>query len=230
MRLKDRHYIGNIRVLFGVGKVLAAAVIIVIVGACGGETTAPNVPTTIQLTPTANTPITAGGSVQFTTTVIDQRGMVMTGVVPTFSTNPTDLGSISASGLFRSNGKLGVLVVRASIATISATSTVTVSAGPVAKLLKVSGDSQAVRINTLLPAPLVVRATDAFDNWLAGVLVSWTIIVSPAPSPLITVTDATGRAAIGLDVGGTPQTFTVQALVEGTTTVPPVHFRITATP
>jgi hypothetical protein len=81
--------------------------------------------------------------------------------------------------------------------------------------VKVSGDLQSANAGSALPQPLVVRATDAGGNGVAGVRVSWSVGGGGSISPSSVTTDAEGRAAASRTLGDTPGTQTASASASG---------------
>jgi hypothetical protein len=74
--------------------------------------------------------------------------------------------------------------------------TFVVSPAAATQLALQTGDAQSGTVGQLLPAPLVVRATDAFDNGVGGVTVRWAVVRGgDTLAALDVATDATGSAA-----------------------------------
>lgn len=102
----------------------------------------------------------------------------------------------------------------------------TANPGPPVTFAPAAGDGQASTAGSTLAAPLVVRATDAYDNPVSGVEVQWSVVsgggsVIPASS----VTGATGEASTSLTLGPTPGPNRVLARAAG---LPDVVFEATA--
>ena len=96
-----------------------------------------------------------------------------------------------------------------------------VSAAAAAEIGLVSGDAQAATVNTALPAPFVVRVTDAFANPVAGVTVSWAILSGGgALSVPTSVTDVSGLANVTLTLPSAAGAVTVTATATGLTGSP----------
>jgi Big-like domain-containing protein/invasin-like protein len=110
---------------------------------------------------------------------------------------------------------------------LAASFTATVSAGAPAKFQLVSGDGQTAPVGTTLVSPLVVKATDAQGNPVAGIVVAWSATgggtVSPATGStgidgtastqrtLGPAAGAQGAIADAGDVPGSPITFSATA-------------------
>jgi CARDB/Leishmanolysin/Bacterial pre-peptidase C-terminal domain/Bacterial Ig-like domain (group 2) len=96
----------------------------------------------------------------------------------------------------------------------------TLSPGAPAAFQKVSGDAQLAARGTTLAAPLVASVTDAFDNVIPGVDV--TFAVTGGGGALETPnaqTDANGRAQTNWTLGGAPGANTATATAAGFTTL-----------
>ena len=92
----------------------------------------------------------------------------------------------------------------------------------------VSGDDQTATAGTALPDSLVVRATDAGSNPVAGVTVTWTVTGGGAVSATTVTTGADGRSAVRRTLGpaaGPQSTMATAAGLDGS----PVTFSATAT-
>lgn len=91
-----------------------------------------------------------------------------------------------------------------------------------------SGSGQAGTVGTALPAPLVVRTTDARGRAMRGVAVTWTTSNGGGTlSAASGVTDAAGEARAQWTLGTAPGEHAVTATVQGTA---PVVFTAVATP
>jgi adhesin/invasin len=131
-----------------------------------------------------------GGSVSTTSSTTDSLGM---------ATVTWTLGTVAGTD------SLAAAVTSASI-TLSAVA----NAGPVAALTKVSGDQQTVTAGTT-SQPLVVMATDAYGNPVAGVTVAWIPENGGALGAPTTVTGSDGTAQDALTANSAT---TVQVLAE----------------
>jgi large repetitive protein len=94
-------------------------------------------------------------------------------------------------------------------------------------LAPISGDGQSAPVGSALPDPLVVQATDAFGNPIAGVTVSWTAD-GGSVSEASTTTGADGLASVNLTLGPAAGTQHASASAEGLAGSP-VVFTETAT-
>lgn len=110
---------------------------------------------------------------------------------------------------------------------LAASFTATVSAGTAAKFQLVSGDGQTAPAGTTLASPLVVKATDAQGNPVAGIVVAWSATGGGTVTPATNSTGADGTAsaqrtlgptagaqgtvADAGDVPGSPETFSATA-------------------
>jgi plastocyanin len=80
----------------------------------------------------------------------------------------------------------------------------------------VSGDGQTAVVGTALPAPFVVRVTDAQSNAVSGVAVTWTVTAGGGSlSAASTQTNSQGQASVTLTLGLTAGTNTVTASSAG---------------
>lgn len=96
-----------------------------------------------------------------------------------------------------------------------------VSAAAAAEIALVSGDAQAATVSTALPAPFVVRVTDAFTNPVEGVTVSWAILSGGGTLSVPTsVTDVSGLANVTLTLPSVAGAVTVTATATGLTGSP----------
>ncbi|HEY5220314.1 MAG TPA: Ig-like domain-containing protein, partial [Gemmatimonadaceae bacterium] len=111
------------------------------------------------------------------------------------------------------------------LADVSASESAT--AGAASTVAKVSGDAQADSIGSVLPAPLVVKVTDAFSNPVANATVDWVRIAGDgtlAAASSQTTTD--GLASIGYTLSRTIRTDSITATLHG---VPTASVQFTAT-
>jgi hypothetical protein len=103
-----------------------------------------------------------------------------------------------------------------------------VSAGTPGKFQLVSGDAQIAPAGSTLASPLVVKATDAQGNPVAGIVVAWSVSGGGSVDPAISTTGADGTTSTQRTLGPTagPQSTTANA---GSITGSPVTFSATAT-
>ncbi|HEX2188187.1 MAG TPA: Ig-like domain-containing protein [Longimicrobiaceae bacterium] len=94
------------------------------------------------------------------------------------------------------------------------------TAGPAAKLERVAGDGQSAAAGSALPAPLVVRVTDAHGNAVAGAAVGWAATSGGGSlAPAAPTTDAEGRTSASWTLGGAAGANAATASVAGVGTV-----------
>lgn len=110
---------------------------------------------------------------------------------------------------------------------LAAAFTATVSAGTAARFQLVSGDAQTAPVGATLASPLVVKATDAQGNPVAGIVVAWSATGGGTVTPATGTTGldgtasaqrtlgptagAQGTVADAGDVAGSPVTFSATA-------------------
>ena len=95
------------------------------------------------------------------------------------------------------------------------------------KIELASGNNQSAMVGATLPNPLVVRVTDANDNPVENVGVTWAAQVGGSVSDATTATDANGLAQVTRTLGVLPGTYTTTATVAGLSGSP-VTFTSTA--
>jgi hypothetical protein len=136
------------------------------------------------------------------------------GLATTRWTLPSAVGGYTVSAVFSGLDPV----------TFSATATADV---PTAIEL-VSGNGQSAPVGSAVPNLLVVRVTDASDNPVANVGVTWTAVGSGTVSEINTATDASGLASVVRTLGLVPGPYTTTAAVDGLAGSP-VTFTSTAT-
>jgi len=111
---------------------------------------------------------------------------------------------------------------------LAASFTATVSAGTAARFQLASGDAQTAPAGTTLASPLVVKATDAQGNPVAGIVVAWSATGGGTVTPATNSTGADGTASAQRTLGPAAG---AQATVADAGDVPgsPVTFSATAT-
>ena len=138
-----------------------------------------------------------GGSLEPATSTTDAEGHAATGWV----LGPS-VGANAAEAVVSGVGR----------AVFSATA----AAGSTSQLEIVSGDDQSAPAGEQLPAELVVRATDAAGNPVAGAAVAWRVTSGGgSAAPESSSTDADGRASTRWTLGGTVGEQTLEASVSG---------------
>lgn len=113
-------------------------------------------------------------------------------------------------------------------ASVQVTFSANAGASSATDLTLLSGDAQTATAGTALPDSLVVRATDASDNPVAGVTVTWTVTGGGAVSATTVATGADGRSAVRRTLGATAgeqSTIATASGLDGS----PVTFSSTAT-
>ena len=188
-----------------------AAVALLIVGACGEESSPLRV---VPLTPAASQivegdeqvgTVAAPAPEALTVLVTDRFGNPVPDVEVTFSAADGS-GSIEPAvartrmdGIATATWTLGRKAgPQTATATVQGLDPLVFSAlanpGPATLVKRISGDGQTATVGEVLAEPLVVEVVDAHDNPIAGVTVSWTVEESGASvSPSSGTTDANGR-------------------------------------
>jgi hypothetical protein len=184
--------------------------ILAAVGNCGGDggPSEPSVPADVSLDPT-NLPFNAlGQTQQLTATVTDQRGNPITDASVSWSSSDPAVVTVSPEGLVTAVGA-GSAVVTAEVAELSATAAVSVVQA-VAAFEAASGNAQPGVAGETLALPLIVRATDALGNPIAGLEVQFEVTQgggSVLPASATTQADGTASCVfrLGNTVGGAQQ-------------------------
>src|SRR5439155_1087342 len=148
-----------------------------------------------SITPTAGTPQSATVNTAFAiplqATVRDAANNLVSGVVVTFTapgsgasgtfaggvnTATTNTSGVATSAVFTANATAGgpYNVVASATGPTSANFSLTNTVGPAAKVVVTSGSGQSASINTAFGAPLVATVTDAGNNPVNGVVVTFT--------------------------------------------------------
>ena len=188
---------------------------------------APNLATTIVITPSPVTLAALGRTQQLTAVVKDQRGSVITGAVVAWS-GSSPAASVSATGLVAALAN-GTAIVTATSGT--ATQHVSVTVAQVGALItQVSGNGQAGTVGQPLPQPLIVQVSDSTGHLVAGLTVSFAVTggggsVGTPSAP----TNASGQAQTTWTLGTAAGTQTVSATVSGAP-VSPLPLTATANP
>ncbi|HEV2130959.1 MAG TPA: Ig-like domain-containing protein [Longimicrobiaceae bacterium] len=173
---------------------------------------------TVSVTPGAATR-KVGESVQLQATTYDAAGNVLTDRAVRWTSSNPNVASVNASGRV-SALRPGSVTITATSEGRAGTASVTVESAPPARLEIHSGDDQRGTKKTPLPDPLAVRVTDAQNNPVPGVTVTWTIqsgkgTVTPASSE----TDANGIARTQWTLGSKPGSQKARASVTGISSV-----------
>ena len=112
--------------------------------------------------------------------------------------------------------------------TLVASFTATASASGASAIAAVSGNNQTATAGSLLADSLIVRATDAAGNPVAGVAVQWTVSGGGSVSSASTVTGPDGRTGVRRTLGPGAGAQTTVA-TSGTLAGSPITFTSTAT-
>ncbi len=147
-------------------------------------------------------------------------------VTPSQSTTGAD-GTASAT--FRLGNTLGEQRVEAALSGAQpVTFAATANAAPASQLIVSSGDNQSGTVGASVPAPLVVKAADAFGNAKSGITVVFAVTQGGGVlSAGAAVTGADGLASVAWTLGAAAGNQRVTATVSG---VSPLSFNATANP
>jgi Big-like domain-containing protein len=126
-------------------------------------------------------------------------------------------------------GAQGLTVASVAAPAVTASASVTVSAGAPSALVAVSGDGQAGLVGAPLGAPFVVRVTDLFGNPRSGVPVTFSAPATGGVAPATVQTSADGTAAALGTLGQAAGAQVFTAASPGLTGSP-VAFSATASP
>jgi len=178
--------------------------LVVLAAACGGgghdatepppPPPPPPVPAHISIEPSDGLFTALGDTTRYVAIVTSQNGDTITNNPVTWSSSNDSVVTAMPTGLVTSVGN-GTAQIGAATGSVSAHTAVTVE--QMARFLfKVSGDSQTAKFGQTLPAPLIVRATDANIHPVSGATVTFSIQygLDGSVSPPTTVTDSSGRA------------------------------------
>lgn len=153
---------------------VVAATVMVVLTACGGDPSSPNVPASVTVTASGSTTVTSGSAVQLTVTYRDTKGQVVNAPVVTWSSSDAAVASVANTG-FVVAAKAGTATITATVSGTNGTIPITVSAGTAAKLV-VTTQPAGARQRVPLTTQPVVEIRDAADNLVAtstvGVVVS----------------------------------------------------------
>jgi len=143
------------------------------------------------------------------------------------SADTTDDAGLAQTS-FRLGSGIGVQTASATLAGLVPVSFIAHAvAAPASKIVVVAGNAQSGPVGLKLPIPLQVRLTDAFDNPVAGVTVSFTVISGGGAVAASRVdTDEAGLAQTEWTLGPTAGT---QSVLVGAGGLTPVTFQATAT-
>jgi hypothetical protein len=188
---------------------------------------------TPNITATGGTPqsavINTAFAAQLQATVRDAANNPLSGVVVTFTaptsgasgtfaggvnTATTNASGVATSATFTANGTAGgpYNVVASATGATSASFSLTNTVGPAAKVAVTSGSGQSTAINTAFGAPLVATVTDAGNNPVSGVVVTFT---APGSGASGTFAGGVNTATTNASGVATSATFTANATAGG---------------
>lgn len=131
---------------------------------------------TVTLAPVASVTVTptsvsvpSGSTMQFTATLKDALGNVLTGRTVTWSSGNTATATVSASGLATAV-LIGSTAITATSEGVSGSGTITVTSGPVATV-QVTPPSATIAVNGTVQ--LSAKALDAAGNTISGAAFTW---------------------------------------------------------
>jgi uncharacterized protein YjdB len=211
------------------GRVAALGLAAAFAAACAGSTEPHKDVAPAAATPNVTTTITGNAgaalNVPLTVTVTNAAGEPLDTVLVTFAVSGG--GSLSnpsirtgANGQASTNWTLGPVAgtqtVTATVGTLAPiTFTANALAGPASKLTKLSADPQTAPAGTNVPVAPSVKVTDAFDNPIANVLVTFNVTAGGGSiTGSAANSDANGVATVGswtLGKGIGPNTLTASA-------------------
>ncbi len=170
------------------------------------------IPLLVEVTDTRGRPVEGA-------TVVFSFASTAEGAASPASTTTNSVGQASATLTLGSApgtviGKAAVPVDEG-ITPVEASFTIIAVSEDAARIAALSGQGQNAPVNTALPAPLVVRVTDRFDNPISGVTIGWTFTGGGSVSAASTVTDASGQASVTRTLGPTAGEHTTVATVAG---------------
>jgi alpha-tubulin suppressor-like RCC1 family protein len=188
-------------------------------------------PTPAAVTATATTPLSGVVGSTVTpppaVTVSDSVGKPVAGVAVQFAvvdgggsatglTQVTNSAGVATVGEWKLGPHTGNNALSAGVAgALPATITVLSVPGAVAKLTLVTGDAQTDTTRAVLRAPLTVRATDAYDNPVRGIVVQFGLTQGTGTLSTPSPTDSLGQASAILTLGDSSGTYVVQAALAG---------------
>ncbi|HEX6630569.1 MAG TPA: hypothetical protein VF048_05740 [Gemmatimonadaceae bacterium] len=123
----------------------------------------------------------------------------------------TNADGVASAGSWTLGTTAGEQAVTATAGTLTTRMTADAAAGPAAHVVVASGGNQTGATSAPLPAPVVVRTTDAYDNAVAGVALSFAASAGGSAAPATATTNASGEAQTVWTLGATEgaQTLTV---------------------
>ncbi len=173
----------------------------------------------------------------FKVQVNDAAGNPLSGQAVTFQSSVT--GSVVLSTASATTNTAGQASVQGTLGTTPGAYTLTVTSGgisttfnytivvPVAGISVVSGNNQSAMVNTAFTNPVQVKVTDANNNPVAGVTVTFSVSNGATLSTSSATTDANGLASTTVTAGAATGAITVTATATGGFTT---SFTLTAIP
>jgi hypothetical protein len=155
-----------------------------------------------------------GATQQLSAVVKNKEGREITGALVTWSSEDTQVVTVSSTGLLTAVGK-GSTRVKATAGSIEGTAPVTVTQVP-SQVEAISGIQQVGTVAQQLPQPLVVRVRDRLNHGIAGLTVSFSVSANGGSvSPAAALTDAQGQASAVWTLGTRAGTYEVVASISG---------------
>ena len=185
---------------------------------CGDGGSGPVIPSTISLNPTTVSFTAVGQSQQLEPAITDQEGNPVDEADVVWQSSDQAVVSVSPTGLATAEGP-GTAQVTATVGEIAAVAQVSVTQ-ELAAFEPATGNAQAGTPGQPLPQPLVVLATDALGNPIAGLAVEFSVVQGGGSvQPSSTTTGPDGRAATTFTLGPVEcSAQQVDAVVSGTDT------------
>ncbi|MDP9202350.1 MAG: hypothetical protein M3P26_10535 [Gemmatimonadota bacterium] len=182
---------------------LATTMLVGTLACGGGDTTAPPpLPKEIRLAAAGPTTIAAGGTVQFSASVIDDRGYVMSGQPIAFTSSSPTVGTISSSGLFASLGPAGAATIAATSGMLSISLTVNVGPAAAASVAIAAGNNQKGFVRAALPVNPSLQVKDQYGNPVPGIAIAFTVTSGGGSvGPVSVASDGSGLAATSWTLG-----------------------------
>jgi hypothetical protein len=154
-------------------KRLGSLALLVLLSACGGDSTSVPVADRIAVAPNTAIVTSVGDTRQFTARVVDDRGNEMVGAAVSWSSSDPGVASVDASGLATATGT-GTASIRATADGLTGSGSLIVDLVP-QELLKVSGDTQTGLIYQDLSNDPTVEVRDANGNPIQGASVTFAV-------------------------------------------------------
>jgi len=218
--------------------VFASVVAAIVAGACGDDPASSTNPGSMTRVRGDSQSVAAGGvlAAPMVVRVLAENGNPLAGTVVSWTLATSATGTLGAatsttdasgeaSMTFTAGTTAGAVSIGASTgALVGITFTHTVQAGAATAIVRVAGNGAAGLVGTGIQ--LVVRATDAFGNPVAGVTVNWTAGAGGGTlSAASSTSDAAGLARVTLTLGATPGVYSATAT---SGSFAPVSFSVTA--